>query len=125
MDEAEALTADNTRMRLNIAANYGGRWDIAEAARALACDVRDGNINAADIDETIFSSYLSLGDLPQPDLCIRTGGDSRISNFLLWDIAYTELYFTDLFWPEFKADQVMAALNWYLDRQRRFGRRET
>jgi len=125
MDEAEALTADNTRMRLNIAANYGGRWDIAEAARALACDVRDGNINAAEIDETIFSSYLSLGDLPQPDLCIRTGGDSRISNFLLWDIAYTELYFTDLFWPEFKADQVMAALNWYLDRQRRFGRRET
>jgi undecaprenyl diphosphate synthase len=124
MDHAEALTADNSRMRLNIAANYGGRWDIAEAARALACDVRDGTIDAADIDEGVFGSYLSLGDLPQPDLCIRTGGDARISNFLLWDMAYTELYFTDLFWPEFRTAEVTAALAWYLDRQRRFGRRE-
>lgn len=124
MDEAEALTADNTRMRLNIAANYGGRWDIAEAAKALACDVRDGNLDAADLSEELFARYLTLGDLPPPDMCIRTGGDYRISNFLLWDMAYTELYFTDLFWPEFQVDEVTAACRWYQERQRRFGRRE-
>ena len=124
MDEAETLTADNTRMRLNIAANYGGRWDIAEAARALACDVRDGNLDIADFTEELFASYLTLGDLPPPDMCIRTGGDYRISNFLLWDMAYTELYFPDLFWPEFQAKEVMAAFRWYQERQRRFGRRE-
>jgi len=124
MTDAETLTRDNTRMRLNIAANFGGRWDIAEAARAIACDVREGTLRPEEIDETTFGRYLSLGDLPHPDMCIRTGGDYRISNFLLWDLAYTELYFTDLFWPEFNAAELTTALDWYSERQRRFGRRE-
>jgi undecaprenyl diphosphate synthase len=124
MRSAEALTRDNDKMRLNIAANYGGRWDIAEAARAIARDIHQGIVKPDDIDEHSFTRYLSLGDLPPPDLCIRTGGDHRISNFLLWDMAYTELYFTDLFWPEFKSSELAAALDWYQERQRRFGRRE-
>ena len=124
MRAAEALTRDNDKMRLNIAANYGGRWDIAEAARALAHDIQQGIVKPDDIDEQSFTRYLSLGDLPPPDLCIRTGGDHRISNFLLWDMAYTELYFTDLFWPEFRNSELATALDWYQERQRRFGRRE-
>jgi undecaprenyl diphosphate synthase len=123
MHSAEERTRGNSRMQLNIAANYGGRWDITEAARALARDVQSGQIDADQIDEKLFSSYLSLGDLPQPDLCIRTGGDNRISNFLLWDMAYTELYFTDTYWPDFDERELSRALSLYVERQRRFGRR--
>jgi undecaprenyl diphosphate synthase len=123
MADAEQLTRDNRRMRLNIAANFGGRWDITEAARALAKDVQAGVLDPEDIDEAAFSSYLSLGGLPQPDLCVRTGGDHRISNFLLWDFAYTELYFTDAFWPDFSSTDLHRAFDWYIERQRRFGRR--
>ena len=123
MEQAEALTSRNTRMRLNIAANFGGRWDITEAARALAEDVRAGRLDPADIDETRFTRYLSLGDLRQPDLCIRTGGDHRISNFLLWDLAYTELFFTDAFWPDFDQNRLTEAFSMFVERQRRFGRR--
>lgn len=124
MNRVEALTRDNRRMTLNIAANFGGRWDIARAARLLAEDVEQGHLAAAEVNEDVFARYLSLGDLPSPDLCIRTGGDARISNFLLWDFAYTELYFTDAFWPGFDADDLAAALAWFQDRQRRFGRRQ-
>ncbi len=123
MNRAEALTRDNERMTLNIAANFGGRWDIVRAARQLAADVEAGRLTAADVDEARFASYLSLGDLPAPDICIRTGGDARISNFLLWDFAYTELYFTEEFWPEFSREALATALAWFQDRQRRFGRR--
>jgi len=123
MNRVEALTRDNCRMTLNIAANFGGRWDIARAARLLAEDVEHGRLAAAAVTEDVFARYLSLGDLPSPDLCIRTGGDARISNFLLWDFAYTELYFTDAFWPAFDGDDLAAALTWFQDRQRRFGRR--
>ena len=123
MRDAEALTCDNTRMRLNIAANFGGRWDITEAAKAMAHDVQAGLLSPRDIDEETFGKYLSLGDLPQPDLCIRTGGEHRISNFLLWDFAYTELYFTDTYWPDFSPDMLHSALGWFEDRQRRFGQR--
>lgn len=124
MNRAEALTRDNERMTLNIAANFGGRWDIARAARRLAEDVASGALAPEDVDEARFAGYLSLGDLPSPDICIRTGGDARISNFLLWDFAYTELYFTEAFWPEFTERDLAAALAWFQDRQRRFGRRQ-
>jgi undecaprenyl diphosphate synthase len=124
MNRAEALTRGNTEMTLNIAANYGGRWDIARAAAHLAEEVKAGRVQPGDVDEALFSSYLSLGDLPQPDICIRTGGDSRISNFLLWDLAYSELFFTDDYWPEFSCAALNEAFDWYRERQRRFGRRE-
>ncbi len=124
MNRAETLTRDNDRLILNIAANFGGRWDIARAARALAQDVEAGRLAADSVDEHVFASYLSLGDLPPPDICIRTGGDARISNFLLWDFAYTELYFTGCFWPAFGAEELAAAINWFQERQRRFGRRQ-
>ncbi len=123
MKRAETQTRDNERMALNIAANFGGRWDITEAARRLACAVQAGEVDPADIDEATFASYLSLGSMPAPDICIRTGGDHRISNFLLWDFAYTELYFTDQYWPSFDADCLAAAFRWFEERQRRFGRR--
>lgn len=124
MNDAEARTADNTRMQLNIAANFGGRWDITEAARALARDVKAGLVDPESVDENTFGRYLSLGDLTPPDLCIRTGGDNRISNFLLWDLAYTELYFTEAFWPDFDSSSLKNAISLYQERQRRFGRRD-
>jgi undecaprenyl diphosphate synthase len=124
MQRVESLTRDNCEMTLNIAANYGGRWDIARAARELAMDVAAGRVSAESVDEALFARYLSLGDLPAPDLCIRTGGDARISNFLLWDFAYTELYFTDLYWPAFSRQNLNEALAWFQERQRRFGRRQ-
>jgi len=123
MISAERRTRQNTRMELNIAANFGGRWDITEAARALASEVQAGRLSPEDIDESLFASQLSLGELPPPDLCIRTGGDHRISNFLLWDLAYTELYFTDAFWPDFDEACLHDAFSMFLERQRRFGRR--
>lgn len=124
MNRAEAATRENRQMTLNIAANFGGRWDIARAARLLAGDVASGRLAADDVNEDVFSGYLSLGDVPAPDICIRTGGEARISNFLLWDFAYTELYFTEAFWPEFNAQELAAALSWFQERQRRFGRRQ-
>jgi undecaprenyl diphosphate synthase len=123
MEQAEDRTRLNQRMQLNIAANFGGRWDITEAARALAREVRAGRVDPEDVDESTFARYLSLGDLPPPDLCIRTGGDHRISNFLLWDLAYAELYFTDAFWPDFDEARIDDAFSLFAERQRRFGRR--
>jgi len=123
MTQAETLTKNNQQMTLNIAANFGGRWDITEAARRMAEDVAADRLLPADIDEDTFGRYLSLGELPAPDLCIRTGGDHRISNFLLWDFAYTEFYFTEAFWPDFDKECLDEALLTFIDRQRRFGRR--
>ncbi len=124
MNRAESMTRENTEMMLNIAANYGGRWDITEAARAMAKAVQEGNLDADRIDEEAFESFLSLAPLPAPDLCIRTGGDQRISNFLLWDFAYTEFYFTDAYWPDFDEGELVRALGAFDDRKRRFGCRE-
>ena len=117
MAEAEALTASNPRMLLNIAVGYGGRWDILDAARRLAAA---GQLQ--DTDESGFSGALSLGGWPDPDLFIRTGGERRISNFLLWNLAYTELYFTDELWPDFGKPQLDEAIGWFQARERRFGK---
>ena len=121
MKRAEATTCGNTEMTLNIAANYGGRWDIIEAARALAAAAAEGRLQPEDIDESSFAERLALGGLPPPDLCIRTGGDLRVSNFLLWDFAYTELYFTDTYWPDFDQAGLQEAFAAFDHRKRRFG----
>lgn len=118
---AEAETRGNQNMILQIAANYGGRWDITQAARRLASAVRNGDLQPDDIDEKVFAQATALSDLPDPDLFIRTGGDLRISNFLLWHCAYTELYFTPVLWPDFGAEEFALALSEYARRQRRFG----
>lgn len=122
MVEAEARTAGNDKLNLVIALAYGGRWDIVEAVRRLAADVKAGELQAEDIDEDALSGQLSLAGLPDPDLLIRTGGESRISNFLLWNLAYSELYFTDRLWPDFDAADLDEALVFYASRERRFGR---
>ena len=119
--EAEEVTAANRALILQIAANYGGRWDIARAARSLAADVRQGRVAPEDLDERLFASRLSFPDLPDPDLFIRTGGEQRISNFVLWQSAYSELYFSDLMWPDFGAEAYREALADFARRQRRFG----
>ena len=121
MDAAEALTLGNGRLQLVIAASYGGRQDIAAAARALAADVEAGRLRAGDIDEAALASRVALADLPEPDLFIRTGGEHRISNFLLWQLAYTELWFTDTLWPELDAATLQRALDDFARRERRFG----
>jgi undecaprenyl diphosphate synthase len=123
MAECEELTADNKTLYLSIAVNFGGRWDIVQAARCLAGQVAAGELKPEDIDETVFAKATSLGGLQDPDLLIRTGGDSRISNFLLWDAAYTELYFTETFWPDFNAQKLQEAVAEYASRVRRFGGR--
>jgi undecaprenyl diphosphate synthase len=114
---AEQRTAGNERLNLTICASYGGRWDIVQAARALMQERA-----AAGIDEQGFARKLALGFAPDPDLLIRTGGERRISNFLLWQLAYTELYFTDVLWPDFDAEQLEIAFSWFAGRERRFGR---
>ncbi|WP_286715099.1 polyprenyl diphosphate synthase [Marinobacter sp. tcs-11] len=121
MEKAEALTRDNTRMTLVIAANYGGHWDITQATRKVAEQVRAGQLEPSDITDDLIQEHLSIGDLPMPDLLIRTAGEQRISNFLLWHLAYTEFYFSDVFWPDFKGEQMLKALDAYAHRQRRFG----
>jgi undecaprenyl diphosphate synthase len=122
ISNSEQQTADNRRLELVIAANYGGQWDITQACRALARRVAAGEMQPQDIGMDDIGAALSMPDLPMPDLFIRTGGEQRISNFLLWQLAYTELYFTDLLWPEFDAVEFDRALLWYANRQRRFGR---
>ena len=123
MVQCENLTKDNTELNMSVAVNFGGRWDITMAAKALAQRVERGELSSADINEKMLATHLSLSEVGEPDLLIRTGGDHRVSNFLLWDLAYTEMYFTDLFWPEFDADQLKIAIDDYAVRQRRFGRR--
>ena len=124
MADCEALTAQNTRLNLSVAVNFGGRWDIVNAAKQLAQQAVNGDLTVEDINEDRFSGALSLQGLPEPDLLIRTGGDYRISNFLLWDLAYTELYFTEAFWPDFDSAALQDAVATYARRGRRFGRRK-
>ncbi|MBQ0721195.1 MAG: di-trans,poly-cis-decaprenylcistransferase [Gammaproteobacteria bacterium] len=119
--DAEALTLNNTEMTLVLAVDYGGRWDIVAATRKLAQQAVDGSLAVDAIDEEVFAKTLCLGDLPQPDLCIRTAGEQRISNFLLWQLAYSELYFADCYWPDFDASAFDDAAAAYFQRQRRFG----
>ncbi len=120
--QAEELTRENTVLSLNIAANYGGRWDITQACRRLAEEVAAGRLQSESITEEAVRRHLSLSDLPEPDLFIRTGGEQRISNFLLWQLAYTELYFTELLWPAFDDKAFAEAVDSFASRQRRFGR---
>lgn len=124
MSEAEQLTRDNAETSLVIAADYGGQWDIAQAAQRLSIRVASGELASADICPELLSRELSLADLPAPDLCIRTGGDHRISNFMLWQFAYSELYFTETLWPDFGADELALAIEDFSGRERRFGLRE-
>jgi undecaprenyl diphosphate synthase len=120
--EAEEKTAGDYLMSLYIAANYGGRWDIINAARALARRAASGEIEPDDIDERTLEGELSLAGIPDPDLFIRTGSERRISNFLLWQVAYSELYFCDVLWPDFSEKDMRAALDEYARRQRRYGK---
>ena len=122
MNAAEALTRKNAGMILNVAANYGGRWDILQAVRKVAAATAEGQLDPASVDEAIFAGYLSTAGLPDPDLLIRTGGEMRISNFLLWQCAYAELYFTPVLWPDFDAKHLNEAMAAYRSRERRFGR---
>ncbi|HEX7027679.1 MAG TPA: polyprenyl diphosphate synthase [Gammaproteobacteria bacterium] len=119
---AESKTCDNGKLFLNIAVNYGGRWDIAQAAARLARDVAEGRVDPEKIDADKFGQYVCLADMPEPDLLIRTGGEFRISNFLNWQLAYTELYFTSCLWPDFDQEELKKAVDWYDGRQRRFGK---
>lgn len=120
--DAEALTRDNTDLVLVLAVNYGGRWDIAQAARTLAEQVARGELRPEGIDPDALQAHLALADLPEPDLFIRTGGEQRVSNFILWQLAYTELYFTPTLWPDFDEAAFDEALASFGSRQRRFGR---
>jgi undecaprenyl diphosphate synthase len=121
MRAASAKTAGNTKLALNIAVNYGGRWDIANAARQAALAVQRGQISADALDETSLAHYFCLADLPPVDLLIRTGGEQRISNFLLWQAAYSELYFSEVLWPDFDAACLQRAVDAFARRERRFG----
>jgi undecaprenyl diphosphate synthase len=122
MRTAEELTLGNPGLRLIVAMAYGGRWDIAQACRSLAADAAAGTLAAAAIDEAQIARRLALAGIPDPDLLIRTGGERRISNFLLWNLAYTELYFSDELWPEFSPAHLDAAFEYYRQRERRFGK---
>lgn len=120
--QVEELTAHCDGLRLVVAANYGGRWDITQATKALAKKVEAGEMKSDLINEDDISSHLTTADLPDPDLFIRTGGETRISNFLIWQMAYTELVFTDALWPDFDEDELKKAIADYSSRQRRFGK---
>ena len=122
INQAEALTANNSELVLNIAANYGGRWDILNAAQQICKKVHDGELVADDVDEDVFTAHTATATLPELDLLIRTGGEQRISNFLLWQCAYTELFFTDVLWPDFNEDVFALAVSDFNRRQRRFGK---
>lgn len=120
--QAQQKTAHNDKLHLTIAANYGGRWDILQATRALLLARPDLAADPSGLDETSLAPYLSMAWAPEPDLFIRTGGEQRISNFLIWQMAYTELYFTDCYWPDFGETELSHSFEWYRTRERRFGR---
>jgi len=121
MKNAEKITSDNTGLNLYVALAYGARWDILNAIKGIVSRVKENQLDESKIDENILSSHLQLGNIPDPDLLIRTGGEKRISNFLLWNIAYTELFFCDCLWPEFNEKEFSDALSFYSKRKRRFG----
>lgn len=120
--QTKADTADNRRMTLTLALSYSGRWEILQAARALAEKVQEGTLRPEEIDTSLFEEHLDTQGMPDPDLLVRTGGEFRLSNFLLWQSAYTELYITEEYWPDFRRNQLYGAIQSYQDRDRRFGR---
>jgi len=122
IEQAQARTAHNDTLHLTVAANYGGRWDILQATRRLLRERPDLASDPDALDEQALASRLSMAWAPEPDLFIRTGGEQRVSNFLIWQLAYTELYFTDAYWPDIGAAHMQAAFDWYASRERRFGR---
>ncbi len=119
---AEQRTAKNQKLTLVVAVAYGGRWDLTQAARRLAMRARCGELSPDDISESVLASELTTAKLPDVDLLIRTGGEKRISNFLLWDIAYSEVFFSEVLWPDFSLEEFEKALDFYAQRQRRFGK---
>jgi len=119
--DAMEKTKNNKKMTLNLALSYSGRWDILNAIKDLLSDCKSGKINKEDIDEKLFSDYLVTKNIPDPDLMIRTGGEYRISNFLLWQLAYTEIFIDNIFWPQFRRDSLYKAIEVYQTRERRFG----
>lgn len=121
MHEAETLTKDNQQLILNIVVNYGGKWDLVTAAKKMTQAVVNGQLNMDELNETIFAQFLDTDGLPEPDLFIRTSGELRISNFFLWQLAYTELYFTEVHWPDFSEHELGLALASFSKRKRRFG----
>ncbi len=121
MAEAEHLTRTNEHLILNIVINYGGKWDIVTAAKKITQEVISGRLKIEAIDEQVFNQFLDTGALPEPDLFIRTSGELRISNFFLWQLAYTELYFTQAHWPDFSQNEFELALEAFSKRRRRFG----
>jgi len=121
LKEAMEKTKNNKRMVLNLALSYSGRWEIIEAVKEIARDVKKGKVKIEEIDDKLFSNYLKTAGIPDPDLLIRTSGELRISNFLLWQIAYTELYITDCLWPDFRRKHLYEAIRDYQRRERRFG----
>jgi undecaprenyl diphosphate synthase len=121
--DTETMTA-NGNLCLYLCVDYGGRWDIANTAKKMATEVQMGRLRPSDIDEQVFAKYMLDDGIPDPDLCIRTAGEKRLSNFLLWQLAYSELYFADCYWPDFDAKALEMASNEYYSRQRRFGLRE-
>jgi undecaprenyl diphosphate synthase len=122
LSECLEKTSVNTGTTLVLALSYSSRWEIVRAARRIAENVQAGRLNPEDVDETLFSSYLTTRDLPNPDLLIRTGGEKRISNFLLWQLSYAELYFTDIYWPDFRENEFYESILSYQQRERRFGK---
>ena len=122
MEAAEKLTEANSVSTLVLAVDYGGKWDIANATTQIAKAVSAGKLDVEQIDESVMDKHLALSDLPKPDLCIRTGGEYRISNFLLWQLSYAELYFTECLWPDFGEQEMERAINDFSARQRRFGK---
>jgi len=123
MAYCENLTANNTRLVFTIAVDYGGRWDITQATKVLAQEVADGKLSPDDINEDLLGQHMANSDITEPDLCIRTGGEYRISNFLLWQFAYTEFVVNDCLWPDYSLDKFMQDLTNYTERDRRFGKR--
>jgi len=121
LQDAMEKTKNNKLMTLTLAISYSGRWDILNAIKNISLDVKNSKINSGDIDEKLFSEYLTTNSLPDPDLLIRTGSEFRISNFLLWELAYTEIYIDKIFWPEFRREHLYQAIREYQKRERRFG----
>jgi undecaprenyl diphosphate synthase len=122
LEEGISLTSQNTGLNLSLALNYGSRQEMLEATQTLAMQVKDGLISVGDINEELFSKYLYTNGIPDPDLMIRTSGESRLSNFLLWQSAYTEIYMTSTYWPDFREKELLEAILDYQKRERRFGK---